>query len=108
MRRRRNARRGRDAAGSRNDGTERGRGSASDDHLIDTRRRDDEFVVVADVPGASVDDLSAGIDRRSNELVIGRNGDVLGRVDLPWESAEAVAVLFNNGVLGVRLRPGDR
>ncbi|QLG63941.1 Hsp20/alpha crystallin family protein [Halorarum salinum] len=75
--------------------------------MFDARFDDDEFVVTADVPGTSKDDLSIGIDPKTNDLVIGKNGTVLERVSLPWQSPEATRVWFNNGVLEVRVRPAD-
>ncbi|ADB59541.1 hypothetical protein Htur_0643 [Haloterrigena turkmenica DSM 5511] len=83
----------------------RRRTSPSDGYLVDTRREDGEFVVTADIPDASRDDLSIGIDPRTNELVIGVAGTALERIDPPWRSVEATKVWFNNGVLEVRLRP---
>lgn len=80
---------------------------AADDGLIDTRRTDDELVVVADVNRTSTDEVTVGIDPGASELVIGKRGRVLGRVDVPWESTERSAQ-FNNGVLEVRLRPTER
>lgn len=85
----------------------RQRTSPSDGYLIDTRRENGEFVVTADIPGASVDDLSIGIDSRTNELVIGMAGSVLERIEPPWRSSEATRVRFNNGVLEVRLRSDE-
>ena len=85
--------------------TKRRHASPSDGHLVDTRREDGEFIVTADIPNASRDDLSVGIDPRTNELVIGVAGTALERVDPPWRSVEATKVWFNNGVLEVRLRP---
>ncbi|MDL5362496.1 Hsp20/alpha crystallin family protein [Halalkalicoccus sp. NIPERK01] len=85
----------------------RSTGSENGECFVDTRWIDDEYLVTADVPGASKDDLSVGIDPRTNELVIGRDGSALERVDLPWASAEATTVRFNNGVLAVRLRPTE-
>lgn len=72
--------------------------------LTDTHREGDEFVVTADVYGVSRDDLSVGIDPRTSELVVGSNDTALERVSLPWNSAEATSVRYNNGVLEVRLR----
>ena len=83
------------------------RSSADAEYLVDTRRENGEFVVTADVPGASKSDLSVGIDPRTNELVIGVDGTVVERVDPPWRSVEASKVWFNNGVLEVGLRPTD-
>ncbi|WP_312911988.1 Hsp20/alpha crystallin family protein [Natronosalvus caseinilyticus] len=74
------------------------------DHLIDTRLDGDEFLVTADVPGASKDDLSVGIDSSTNQLVIGREGTVLERVEIPWRSPETTEAWFNNGVLEIRVR----
>ena len=79
--------------------------SPSDRDRIDTRISNDEFIVVADLPGAEVDELSVGIDPRLNELVISRNDAVVGRIGIPWEVPEATQVRFNNGILEVHLRP---
>lgn len=81
--------------------------SESGEHLVDTRRHDDEFVVTADIPGVTMDDLSVGIRRRTNDLLISREGSVLERIDIPWASPEATRVWLNNGVLVVRLQPAD-
>lgn len=85
----------------------RRRTAPSEAYLIDTRREDGEFVVTVDIPGADRDDLSIGLDPRTNELVIGVRGTVLERVDPPWRSVEATRASFNNGVLEVRLRPAE-
>lgn len=79
----------------------------ADDCLVDARIGDDELVVVADVPRASADELRAGIDRRANDLVVGRDGDVLERVDIPWESVESADATLNNDVLEVRVRQAN-
>jgi HSP20 family molecular chaperone IbpA len=77
-----------------------------DDCLIDVRF-DDEFIIVADIPGANKSDLSVGIDSKAKILVIWMNETVLGRVTLPWNSVDTTAVWFNNGVLEVRLQPAE-
>lgn len=84
--------------------TKRIRKWISDDQLFDTRFDDDEFIVIADIPGASKDNLSVGINSVANTLVIAKEGTVLGRVELPWDSPETTKVWFNNGVLEVRLQ----
>ena len=84
--------------------TKRVRKSSAEQCLIDTRFDDDEFVVNADIPGASKDDVSVGMNPSTDQLVISRGASVVGRVDLPWESTEATNVWFNNGVLEVRLQ----
>ncbi|SEO87156.1 GvpH protein [Halogranum amylolyticum] len=88
-----------------NDPTTRDDGSLSEECRIDTRRDDRVFTVVADLPGATIDDVSVGIDPRANELVVQREGTVVGRIVIPWESPVVSRVWFNNGILEVRLEP---
>jgi HSP20 family molecular chaperone IbpA len=85
----------------------RTRKSESIDCLIDTRLDDSEFVIVADLPGANKDDLTAGINPRTNELVIKKTGTTVGRVELPWTSSEMQKAWFKNGVLEVYVRSDD-
>lgn len=93
----------------RTDSTERkqARKSESTECLIDTRLDDGEFVVVADLPGANKDDLAAGINPRTNELVIKKIGTTVGRVELPWTSSEMQKAWFKNGILEVYIRSDD-
>lgn len=84
-----------------------GRKQKSEQCLIDTRFIDDEFVIIADIPTTNPDDLTVGYNRRTNELVISRDGTVIGRVDIPWKSPETPEVWFNNGVLEARIRQTD-
>ena len=84
--------------------TRRVRVRASRSCLVDARCDGDEFVVMADIPGAEVDELTVGIDSRTDQLVIGRDEAVVGRVDPPWRSVELKTAWFNNGVLEVRMR----
>lgn len=77
------------------------------EYLLDTRFDGEEFVVTADIPGTSRDDLTVGIDPDTTEFVIKRDGTELERIATPWESVEPVRVLFNNGVLEARFRPGE-
>jgi HSP20 family molecular chaperone IbpA len=83
------------------------RKSESTECLIDTRLDDDEFVVVADLPGANKDDLTVGINPRTNELVIKKIGTTVGRVELPWTSSEIPKAWFKNGILEVYIRSND-
>lgn len=85
----------------------RARVAAPNENLFDTRLDGDEFVVMADIPGATVDELTVGIDPRTNQLVIGRGDTVLERVDTPWNAAETSRAWFNNGILEVRLRTAN-
>lgn len=96
----------RDATSSRSQRSQES-GVDSDSALVETRIEDDEFVVHADIPGATKDDLSVGINPRTNDLVIGRNDRVIERIDIPWDAHEATNVWFNNGVLEVRIEPTD-
>jgi HSP20 family molecular chaperone IbpA len=83
------------------------RKSESAECLIDTRLDDNKFIVVADLPGANKDDLTAGINSRTNELVIKKTGTTVGRVELPWTSSEMQKAWFKNGILEVYIRSND-
>ncbi|WP_306054605.1 Hsp20/alpha crystallin family protein [Natronococcus wangiae] len=87
--------------------TKRVREPSSDECFIDTRLTDDEFVVIADIPGARKGDISAGINPRAGELVIQKRGTVVGRADLPRSEPESMEAWFNNGVLEVHTRLED-
>jgi HSP20 family molecular chaperone IbpA len=76
----------------------------SEQYLVETRCTNHEFVVVADVLGANEQDLSAGIDSNTNELVIKVSETVLKRVTIPWRSVAATKAWFRNGVFTVRLQ----
>ncbi len=82
----------------------RGRVASPNEHLFDTRFDGGEFVVIADMPGTDVAELTVGIDPRTTQLVIGRGDTVLERVDAPWNAVEITRAWFNNGILEVRLR----
>jgi HSP20 family molecular chaperone IbpA len=79
----------------------------ADDFLVETHRDGDEFVVTAELPGVDEEDLSVGIDVRSNDFVVAADGRTIDRVDLPWPTTDAARVWYNNGVLEARLRPAD-
>lgn len=81
--------------------------SESEECLIDTRFTDDEFIVISDMFGASIDDISVGINHRTNELIISKTGTVVGRVDLPWASPEIKKAWFKNGILEVYMKSED-
>lgn len=91
-------------AESRFDSPNGPRNATADRYLIDTRFEGDEFVVHADIPGAGTDEITVGLDPRTDQLVIAETGFLVESVDLPWSSPEATNVRFNNGVLEVRLR----
>ncbi|MFH5801052.1 gas vesicle protein GvpH [Haladaptatus sp. CMAA 1911] len=74
---------------------------------IDARVDDDILVIVADIPSATEDDISVGIDQSTNKLVIARHNAVVGRVEIPWESPDVRHAWFNNGVLEVRVQPKE-
>lgn len=80
------------------------RTSTTDQCLIDTRLSNGELTIMVDIPGAKKDDISIGRNPRTNKLVISKDGTVIGRVDLPWESPKTTKVWFNNGVLEIRMR----
>lgn len=78
-----------------------------DDYLVDTRQTEDEFVVVAELPGVDEEDLSVGIDVNANDLVISVEDRTIDRIPLPWSSSVAAKVWFNNSVLEVHTKPDD-
>jgi HSP20 family molecular chaperone IbpA len=86
---------------------ERAEEFALNECLVDVRFDDNEFIVIADIPGASRGDLLIGVNPKTNTLVLGKNETVLERIPLPWKSAEAARVRLNNGVLEVRMRSAD-
>lgn len=81
--------------------------TADGEYLLDTRFDGEEFVVTADIPGATRDDLTVGLDRDSNRLVVKKDGTELERIEMPWDPVEPGRVLFNNGILEARMRPGE-
>lgn len=87
--------------------TKQVRKSTGEECLIDTRLTDGELTITADIPGASKEDISVGRNPKTNKLVISRDGTVIGRVALPWESPETTKIWFNNGVLEIRMRPKE-
>jgi HSP20 family molecular chaperone IbpA len=82
----------------------RTRASESEECLIDTRFTDDEFIVIADMFGASIDDISVGINHSTDELIISKTGTVVGRIDLPWASPQMKKAVFKNGILEVYMK----
>ncbi|ELY92744.1 hypothetical protein C483_07247 [Natrialba hulunbeirensis JCM 10989] len=81
--------------------------SKSEECLLDTRFTDDQFIVTADLFGASLDDITVGVNPRTNELVIEKTGTVVGRVDIPWASPEMQNAWFKNGILEVHMKSDD-
>lgn len=80
----------------------------TDEYLVDVRydEGDDEMLVVADLPDVSVEDLTVGIDRDTNELVVGVENRPLERLELPWPVAEADSQ-YHHGVLELRFTPAE-
>lgn len=74
-------------------------------YLLDTRFEGDAFVVIADIPGASQEEVSVGINHSTYKLVIKNDGKVLERVPLPWYPVEVTRAWYNNGILDARVRP---
>lgn len=73
---------------------------------VDVHEREDEIEVVADLPGAQVDDVELSCDGEVLEIV---TDDHRSTVDLPTPVDETSAeAAFNNGVLSVSLEPVDR
>lgn len=78
--------------------------TTDDDYLVDVREDDGEIVVLADLPQATAESITAGIDREANALVIGLEGKVIERILLGDAEISVADSAFKNGVLEMRLR----
>jgi HSP20 family molecular chaperone IbpA len=74
------------------------------EHLVDVREAEDGVVVLADLPRATAESVTVGIDRGRDDLVIGLDGDVIERIPLGGADITVANSTFRNGVLEVRLR----
>ncbi|WP_331236525.1 gas vesicle protein GvpH [Natronorarus salvus] len=74
-----------------------------EEYLVDVRSDDDGFVVLADLPRATAESVTAGVDSR-NRLVIGIDDEVVERIPIGDAEIIAADTTFRNGVLEVRLR----
>jgi HSP20 family molecular chaperone IbpA len=74
----------------------------SNEHLVDSRREDDEITIVADLPDADGDDVEVRLDEDARLLEIRDADGVIERTALPWP-AEVRTVRLNNAVLDVRI-----
>ncbi|MEM4781702.1 MAG: gas vesicle protein GvpH [Halalkalicoccus sp.] len=76
-------------------------------YLVDVREADDGIVVLADLPQATAERVTAGIDRGRNDLVIGLDDEVVERIALGDADIAVADSTFRNGVLEVRLTTGE-
>jgi HSP20 family molecular chaperone IbpA len=97
--------------GSSDSGQRTGEGStgssrSGEEYLVDARydENEDELLVIADLPDVELEDLTVGIDRDRDQLVVGVGNDPVDRIDLPWP-VEDVDSRFHHGVLEIRLIP---
>ncbi|MFC6906132.1 gas vesicle protein GvpH [Halalkalicoccus tibetensis] len=93
-----------EASGSGSSGSASTPAPADDDHLVDIREEEDAVVVLADLPQATAEDVTAGIDRERGDLVIGLGSEVIERIPLGDAGIDVADSTFRNGVLEVRLR----
>lgn len=96
-----------DSGSSGDRGTDADRSLEDDDtYRVDVRYEegDDELLVVADLPDVSADELNAGIDTDTDELVIEVDNRTVDRLALPWP-VEAVDSRFRHGILELRFTP---
>lgn len=79
-----------------------------DGYRVDVRydEDDDELLVVADLPDVSADELNAGIDTTTDELVIQVDDRTVDRLELPW-TVEDVESRFRHGILELRFTPTE-
>lgn len=77
-------------------------------YLVDVRYddADEELLVVADLPEVEADELTVGLDRDRDELVIGVENRSVDRIELPWPVAD-VESRFQHGVLELRFTPEE-
>lgn len=89
-------------------GSERYDGPPDVDYSARTYRAEDALAVIAELPGVDEEDLSTGIDVRSNRFVVSVRGRTVDRIPLPWDSTAVAVVRFDDGVLEARLEPAER
>ena len=77
--------------------------ATDDDYHIDVREEENAVLVLADLPQATAEEITAGIDRERGELVIGIEGGSTERIPLGDADIVVADSTFNNGVLEVRL-----
>lgn len=82
------------------------RSTGGEEYLVDVREDDGEVVVVADVAGVDVDDVTVGLADDRTTLVVGVGDEPPGRLDLPWRAADAVP-RHHHGVLEIRITPEE-
>jgi HSP20 family molecular chaperone IbpA len=77
-------------------------------YLVDVRydEEDEELLVIADLPEVDADDLTVGLDRDRDQLVIGVEDRPVERIELPWPVAD-VESGFRHGVLELRFTPEE-
>lgn len=81
--------------------------STDEEYLVDVREEEDGVVVLADLPRATAESVTVGIDRGRNDLVIGLDGKVVERIGLGEADISVADSTFRNGVLEVRLRTDE-
>jgi HSP20 family molecular chaperone IbpA len=81
--------------------------SSDEEYLVDVREEEDGVLVLADLPQATAEEITAGIDRERGDLVIGIEGGATERIPLGDANIVVADSSFNNGVLEVRLGTAD-
>lgn len=81
--------------------------AADTDHAATVHSLDKGCVVTLDLPDIDPRELSAGVDRSAQTLLVAVDAGVIERVGLPHGDLEVRDASFNNGVLDVRLRPRE-
>jgi HSP20 family molecular chaperone IbpA len=81
--------------------------STDEEYLVDVREEEDGVLVLADLPQATAEEITAGIDRERGDLVIGIEGGTTERIPLGDADIVVADSTFNNGVLEVRLGTAD-
>lgn len=76
-----------------------------DQFCVRSYRIDDEILVVADLPGVSIGDLTVGFTDDPTELIIEVENIYRARVPLPWKTIEYSDARLNNGVFEISIYP---
>lgn len=70
-------------------------------------RDGEDVIVVIDIEDVEREDLTIGVDRSANELVVGVSDAPIERVPIDGDTASIVDVTENNRILEVRVRPRE-
>lgn len=71
-----------------------------EEHLVDVRKTGNGVLVVADLSGVDIDDLTVRVTDDWTTLDVVLDDESLGRISLPWQAAD-VDPVYHHGVLEI-------